>query len=204
VQAALRHARLVAEHDALVAAVPNDWREQLAANLDARQAQGRRRQDLERGTGVYAPTAVGEAARHLCEARDRLARAEALVHSPSTPWRQHRRATKQAELWRGREANAAERWQRLAGPELSRLDREHATVVGVDDDLRDRVNSRRDWLSQHPEAVPRIQQLEAEIDALEAQLGPDEWRPPRAVSRDNPFPQPERTIERGLDLDIGL
>jgi hypothetical protein len=80
VRAALRHARLVAEHDALVAAVPNDWRDQLAANLDARQAHRRRRQDLERGTGVYAATAVGEAARNLCEARDRLARAEAVVH----------------------------------------------------------------------------------------------------------------------------
>ncbi len=70
------------------------------------------------------------------------------------------------------------------------------------------MNSRRDWLSQHPEAVPRIQRLEAEIDALEAQMGPDEWQPSRAVSRDNPFQAPERTIERGiergLDLGIGL
>ena len=81
-------------------------------------------------------------------------------------------------------------------------------MVQVDDDLRDRVNSRRDWLSQHPEAAGRIQRLEAEIDALEAQMGPEGWRPPRAVSRDNPFPQRERTIERGiergLDLGIGL
>ena len=206
VRTALRHARLVAEHDAVVAAVPNDWREQLAANLDAMQALGRRRQDLERGTGVYEGTAVGEAARSLSEARDRLARAEAVVHSPSTSWRQHRRATTAAELWRGREANAAERWQRLAGPEASRLDREQATLVGVDDDLRERVNFRRDWLSQHPEAVSRVQRLEAEIDALEAQMGPDEWRLPHAVSRDNPFPQSERTIERGIDrgLDLGI
>ena len=81
-------------------------------------------------------------------------------------------------------------------------------MVGVDDDLRDRVNSRRDWLSQHPEAARRIQRLEAEIDALEAQMGPEGWRAPGAVSRDNPFPEQERTIERGieqgLDLDIGL
>ena len=128
------------------------------------------------------------------------------MRSPFTPSRQHRRATKEAELWRGREANAADRWQRLAGPELSRLDREHGTLAHADDDLRDRVNSRRDWLSQHPEAAVRIRALEAEIDALEWQMGPDEWRPPHVASRDNPFPQRERTIERGIDraMDLGI
>ena len=39
-------------------------------------------------------------------------------------------------------------------------------------------------------------------------MGPEGWRLPGAVSRDNPFPQRERTIERGiergLDLGIGL
>ena len=205
---ALRHARLVAEHDAVVAAVPNDWREQFDANFRAMEILSRRREDLERGTGVYAGTAVGDAARDLCQARDKLARAEAVVHSPFTPWRQHRRATKESELWRGREANAADRWQRLAGPELSRLDREHGSLSHADDDLRDRVNSRRDWLSQHPEVAPRIQRLEAEIDALEAQMDPDGWRPPHAATRDHPFPRWERTIERGIergmDLGIGL
>jgi hypothetical protein len=80
IRTALRHPRLVAEHDALVASVPNDWRERLAANSEASLDLRRRRQDLERGTGVYADTAVGAAARALVEARDRLARAEALVH----------------------------------------------------------------------------------------------------------------------------
>lgn len=124
IRTALRHARLVVEHDSLVAAVPNDWRDRLFAVDDASRALAQRRHDLERGTGVYADTAVGAAARELAQARDRLARAEALVHSPVTPWRQHRRATREADLWRGREATAADRWQRLAGPELCRLDRE--------------------------------------------------------------------------------
>ena len=197
VRTALRHARLVAEHDAVVAAVPNDWREQFAANLAAGEILSRRRQDLERGTGAYADSAVGEAARDFCEAHQVLARAEAVVHSPFTPWRQNRRAIKEADLWRGREANAAGRWQRLAGPELSRLDREQGSLARTDDDLRDRANSRRDWLSQHPEATVRIRALEAKIDAVELQMSPDEWRPSHAVTRDNPLPQLERTIERG-------
>jgi hypothetical protein len=189
-----------------VASVPNDWRERLAANNEASLALAQRRQELERGTGVYAETAVGAAARELVQARDRLARAEAMVHSPVTPWRQHRRATREADLWRGREATAADRWQRLAGPELSRLDREDKALAYDGDDLRHRVRSRDDWLSQHPEAAVRIRRLDAEIDALEYAMAPDEWRPSRALSRDSAFPQRERTIEGGIErgIDFGI
>ena len=54
----------------------------------------------------------------------------------------------------------------------------------------------------------RIRRLEAEIDDLEYQMAPDDWRPSRALSRDNLFPRQDRGIdhgiERGIDLGIDL
>jgi hypothetical protein len=168
VVAALPHACLRAERDALVAAVPPDWREQTGRNLDALGALGRQREDLARCTGRYAETAVGAAARELAEVRRWRERAEALAHSPSSSRRQRRSFSKEAEAWLDREAELQRPWQRLSSPELARLDRKEASPREADTSLRERVRNRREWLlAQHPEIAPRLACLDREIETLE-------------------------------------
>ena len=204
VLAGLRHARLVAERDALAGAVPPDWREQTGRNLDALGALGRQREDLSRGTGRYTDTAVGAAARELAEARRQRERADALAASPSSSRRQRRSFSRDAEGWRGRELEAQRRWQRLATPELARLEREEACVRDADESLRERVRNRRGWLEQHPEITPRLARLEKEIEAVERVIDPE-----RMVFEPN-VPQPwVKTLERGRaiepsGLELGL
>ena len=193
----MRHAPLVAERDALAAAVPEDWREQVGRHLDAISALGRQRDDLTRGAGRYADTAVGAAARELSEARRQRERAEALAASPSSSRRQRKSFSKEAERWLDREGQLQRRWQRLASPELARLDDQESSLREADRRLCERVRKGREWLEQHPELAPRLARLEREIQGLERAIDPEGtvFEPP---VRPEPW---VRTLERGRAIE---
>jgi hypothetical protein len=190
--AALRHGRLVAERDAIVAAVPPDWRDQVMANLHHLLTVRDRREDLVRGTGRYEHTPAGEAARERAEARRHREWAEHMAASPSTPRRQRRSFRHEAEVWSGREVAANARWERLAGPELARLSTEEHALRTADDGLRDAVQHRSDWLEQHPEAAARVARLESEIERLDPIVNPGVARD---LGRTLPMRGPERVLE---------
>jgi DNA repair exonuclease SbcCD ATPase subunit len=197
VRAALRHGRLVAERDALVAAVPADWRDQVCRNVDALVTLGHQRRALAVGGGRYADTAVGAAARELAEARRQREWTEALAVSRSEPRRRRRSFAKEAELWGQREAEIQQRWQRLARPELARLDREENSVRRADETLCERVRNRSEWLERHPEAASRIARLEREIETLEYVMDPE-----HAVFEPSVARQPRvGTVERGREIE---
>ena len=190
--AALRRGRLVAERDAVVAAAPADWRPRVMRNLDEILDLGRRRDDLARGTGRYADTPAGEAARDLAAATRRREWEERMAASPTTSRWRRRSHAREAEAWGGREVEAKSRWERLAGPELARLGVEEATLRRADEALRNGVRIRGDWLEQHPEAARRVARLESEIDRLERVIDPEAATMAQEVGRTPWARAPER------------
>jgi conjugative relaxase-like TrwC/TraI family protein len=207
----LRHARLVAERQALRAAVPGD------PYLAYGQAQARV-QHLERelhaldsceGGGVLRGTPVGEAAmarqRVLAEWGRCLDQAE---HAGLRERHQlHRQATKAAK----REGPLRDAFEALAAPERARIRAELPEArkeLGLLEAQRDAASK---FHSAHPEALHRLMRLGREIDdaAYDMDLAReplDGIAPARLELAQTAWaPEPEvRVLERDIGLELGL
>ena len=205
--AALRHARLVAERDALRAAIPADPGFSHDAQRRVQRLENELK-DLDRGEGwgVWRETPVGEAARawsHAVEEhRTWKARAE------GRGLLERRQLRRQAEQAREREPALREAFDRLANVERARIAVKLPEAKRELEDLADQRRAHWHWESQHPEAYRRLDRLAREIgstafeldvtrqelDGVVAQL-PQDLRPNRHIERDGP--------ELGWGLDIG-
>jgi hypothetical protein len=211
VPAPLRHARLVAEREAIAAAIPTDPGFAYH-NAEARVRQLEHRlHDLERaeGWGVLRDTPVGEAAIAWRAALGEWRGCEAQAERAG-PWERHqlrRRADRAAE----REGPLREAFERLAAPERARIRAELPEAKKHLAELEGRYYGNLHFQIAHPEAMVRLERLDREIPAAAWEMDlqrqgldgiaagvPEVPKPARGLIREPPG------IDRGLDLGLGL
>ena len=206
-RAVLARARLVAERDALSAAVPEDpqpaMRRVHRELHDLREAK----RDLEAGRGRWANTPVGEAARDLIEAASKRSQAEHFAADAGMGWRMKRIWRRDAQAWAERQAAARDAWAQVGQPVADRLDADINRCRRQADELAGDADRYHRWHASHPEAGHRLARLDHDIAALDRHLTPQPDRRLRpAVGHDRaagialapPPPTPDRG--RGLGL----
>jgi hypothetical protein len=196
----LRLARVRAERDALAAVIPADHQHEIK-RLDGPIHWARQElYDLTRGGGRHANTPEGRAALHLRIATEQLAGAETRARSKALP-RSHRRAAeREAVTLRAHLADARERWDAIGQPVHDRLTAElDATLVQLER-LRAVQADREHWLGQHPEALPRLANLDRQLSVDAGRSSAEHLGPSRqSLELERP-----RIPERSLELELGL
>jgi hypothetical protein len=198
---ALRHGRLVAERDAILAVIPPDPSAEIRAVELQRSRLDKERDELAKGTGRYRAHPVAQAIRTLAGAESDVARLERNLSGSGRNRKQKRAWRAELEQSRLKVAVGAGNVAHLTGPELARLDQDDQRLQKRLDGFWQQRETYRSWASRHPEAEGRLDALSVEITSLDAALGD---KPP---GRDlPPSLQPERwaQLARGQDRDLGL
>jgi len=207
IRSALRRARLEAERAAVLAAIPIDPTFDLR-RVERRLAEaGQDRSDLARGDGKWTGTPVGIAARKLSEAEGRRSQAEQFARDRLMSRRMRRTWRHDATAWADRAARAEAAFDRLAGPEITRLDATTHSLELAVNSLRVARDTRRGWLTAHPEAELRLSHLDGELRqiAVEERLAPQLRQ---AVSQremeQSAYGQAPtiEAVDRGIDLGL--
>jgi hypothetical protein len=164
-RAALHHARLEAERRAVAAAIPQDPGPELT-KVEHQLAELRRhRTHLLTGQGRYAGTPAGQAARRYIEARDNHCDAKRHIEA-SDNWRDRRHWRKETTRWADEESAAEANYVATVGSGVNDLDQAITQVDERRDELEKVRQERSAWLSEHPEAVRRLQSLDKELHPL--------------------------------------
>jgi conjugative relaxase-like TrwC/TraI family protein len=164
----LHRARLVAERDALAAAIPTDPGPALdAARRQLRQALDER-QDLEAGRGRFAGTPEGNAARGLAEAQQRRMAAQRYAGDKDVARSTRRSLRNEAKTWAGHEDAAQATWERVGQPVAERLDAAVAALEHHIDGLSAEVAGYHRWQAAHPEAAQRLDRIDRQLAYLSA------------------------------------
>jgi hypothetical protein len=164
-RAALHHARLEAERRAVASAIPDDPSPELG-KVEQQLAELRRdRTHLLTGQGRYAGTPAGQAARRYIEARDQHSDAQRHVEVADN-WRDRRHWRKEATRWADEESAAEANYVATVGVGVNELDQAITQVEERRDELETVRRERSTWLSEHPEAVRRLQSLDKELHPL--------------------------------------
>ena len=201
---ALRHGRLVAERNAILAVVPADPIAEIRTAELQRSRLEAEREHLAKGTGRYRDHPVAQALGELRRTESNVARLERNLGGGRS--RKERRAWRTGlEEWRPKLAAAVRDVGEVSAPELARIDREEQGLQKRLAGLWLRRDTYQSWAARHPEAEGRLEHLNAEIGSLDQVLDR------KAPSRDLPRSlQPERWAElarsqdRSLGLDLGL
>lgn len=161
-RAALRHARLQAELDAVAAAIPPDPSFELAA-VERKLAELRRdRAHLLTGRGRYIGTRAGDTARRLILARQESSDAQRHL-AGSDSWWDRRHWRKEATRCADVESAAETAYTASVGPEMNYLDQAISWLEDTRDDLEIARRQRSAWLDEHPEAAHRLRRLNREL-----------------------------------------
>ena len=164
-RAALRHARLQAERQAVAAAIPPDPTPELG-KVERQVAELRRdRTNLLTGHGRYGGTTEGDTARRYIEARERHRAAQRQAES-SDGWRERRHWRREAADWASEESAAERAYVTIVRPELNRLDDATRQLDEWRGELQAAQQARNAWLAEHPEATRRILSLDRELTPL--------------------------------------
>jgi hypothetical protein len=206
----LRHARLVAEREALAAVVPDD----VAGDYDDAQVSLRRLErqlaklDRGEGEGVWRDTPVGEAAVALRHAQYEHRCCLAQTNRGVGLWErwQLRRQAQQALEQQG---PLREEFQSLAEPERERVRAELPEAMERLAELEERHYARTAFELLHPEALPRLERLDHQVATAAYEMNLERGDLDGIASLPPPPPpEPERLgPELGLGLggpDIGL
>jgi conjugative relaxase-like TrwC/TraI family protein len=112
---------------------PPDWDQAINQARSDLQRAHKAKADLAQGAGIYHDSEAGHAVRDLRHARGagEHARWEA---EHATRWRERRAAAKQTTKWSEHEADAGQRWQTHAVPEIARLD---SHIQQLENDIAD-------------------------------------------------------------------
>jgi hypothetical protein len=181
-QMGIREARLRAERDAVAAAIPPDRSAELRTAQHHLRRLNDQRDGLERRSGGYLYSPEGRPGLAVAALQLNLAHAEQRGEDRRLGRAQRHEAKREAQGLRPRLEAAVEHWHRMIGPRHSRIVSEIDELTLEIGGLEDAVQQRRDWLGRHPEAVPRLQRLEGELDAL------------------RPSPSIERPLAAGLEF----
>jgi hypothetical protein len=201
---ALRHGRLVAERDAILAVIPHDPSAEVRAAELQRSRLEKEREDLANGTGRYRDHPIAHALRELSSAESNIARLERNLSRSGRPWKDKRAWRVELQEWRPKLAVAARDVADLTAPELARLDKDDQRLRKRLDGLCHQRQTYQSWASRHPEAEGRLDQLAVEVASLEDSL--DRKPPGRDLP---PSLQPDRWAQlmrgqdRTLRLDLG-
>ncbi len=203
ISASLRHARLVAEREALAAVVPVDvGRDYGDAQVRVRRLE-RQLADLDRGEGegVWRDTPVGEAAvalRHAqIEHRCCLAQANRGVGL-----RERWQLRRQAQRAREQQGPLQEAFERLAEPERDRIRAELPEANERLAELENRHYARTDFELLHPEALPRLERLNHQIATAAFEMDLERGDLDGIASL--PPPPPPEPEHLGPELGLGL
>jgi conjugative relaxase-like TrwC/TraI family protein len=164
-RAALHHARLQAERRAIAAVIPEDPSPELV-KVEQQLAELRRdRRHLLTGQGRYAGTPEGQAARRYIDARGKHSDAQGHAEA-SDNWRDRRHWRKEATRWADEEFAAEANYVATVGSGVNDLDQAITQVEERRDELETARRERSTWLSDHPEAGRRLQNLDKELHPL--------------------------------------
>jgi hypothetical protein len=207
--ASLRHARLVAEREALAAVIPADPRYALRDAERRVQHLELALNDLDHGNGgsTWKGTPVGEAA---------VAWRSALSEWRSCTWQAEHGGWRERHGLRRRAGRAAERegplreaFERLAGPERERLEAELPEAKKLYEEFCGRYAGHVHYTVAHPEALRRLDLLDIQIRSATWELDVEreglDGIAPRPAQRAAPSRELERDIEvldRGIDLEL--
>jgi hypothetical protein len=207
----VRHARLVAEREALAAVVPTDP----GPDYYALQNQVRRLEsalgDLDRadGMGVWRGTPVGDAARGFSQAHREWMRCSA--EATHAGWRQRHRLLCQADRAGERVRPLKEAFERLAAPERARLEAELPDAKKLLADLEGRYYGHLHFEIAHPEALTRLERLDSQIFSVAREVDIERQGidgiagiPPPAQKHDWEIERDAPGLERDIELGIGL
>jgi hypothetical protein len=163
VSASLRHARLVADRQALASIIPQD------PGFAFRRAEGRVKQldsalaALERADASRAlrGTPVGAAADALNEVSEE--RRRLLTRAERAGGRERRQLLRQAEAAAVQEAHLRAAFKKLAEVERDRLSREVPDARAEASELKGQHEAARRFALAHPEAAHRLAHLDRQI-----------------------------------------
>ena len=207
VSASLRHARLVAERQALASIIPQD------PGFAFRRAEGRVRQlesalvDLERAEGTRAlrGTRVGAAAVALNEATEE--RRRLMARAERAGGRERRQLRRQADAAAVREAPLRAAFEKLAAVARDRLGSELPEAKAEASELKGRHDAARRLGMAHPEATQRLAHLDRQIADAAYRLDVDRQAldgittfRPHEHNLDRTAPRLDRVLDHGIDL----
>jgi hypothetical protein len=200
---ALRLAHLVAQREAVVAAIPPDH-SKLLGPLEESMARHRQElRDLEDGRGRFTETPVAEAAAERDRAAWRIKDARHQLVWAETR-RDKRHWSKETVLREEEFESATERHTELAEPHRKKIEARIDVLRPRLEALEAQVEGRKTWLEEHPEALRRLDHIDHEIRERRGRLerhrrkmsGTNEMTPEERVLR-----QPRRPRSLGRDLD---
>lgn len=197
---ALRHGRLVAERDAILAVIPRDPSVDIrAAELQRRRLEAER-EDLAKGAGRYRDHPVAQALQELSHAESNVARLQRNLNAGGP--RKDRRVWRSGlNEWRPKLAAAVREVAAVTATELARLGKEEQDLAKRLSALREQRANHASWTARHPEAERRLDQVASEI----ASFGEPLQRNPAGRDRP-PRVQPDRweRLAHSQDRDLGL
>ena len=211
-RAALRRARLEAERRAVLRAVPPDVSLEVRRLERDLRALNEERHQVEAGSGRLSDPDLALAAKDLIRARQEAQQAERFSVDPSASWRVRRQWRQEATNWRRAETAAHVTYERLAEPEIARLDDRIRELSDRRDELRSQAGERARWLAEHPEVGRRVRHLDRDLSDLDAQAHAERefsqliartvatsLRPDLAPEH---HPTPGAEVDRGIDLGL--
>ena len=207
----LRHARLVAEREALVAALPSDPGPSYGQAAARVQRLKDERDALTHadGRGVLRGTPVGDAALALRRVVDEGGRY--MAQAEHARLRERHQLHRQAAKALKRERPLRNAFNALAGPERDRIRAELPEAERKLAELAGQRDALANFSRAHPEALPRLIQLDRDIDAaaydMDVEREPlDGIAPhrPEVPQLDRRFQRDDRVLERTIELDRGF
>ena len=208
VAASVRHARLVAEREALAVAIPAD--PGLAYSDAEARVRGLRQElaelDRPEGRGAWRDTPVGDAAMAWSQAVGNQRRCLALAKHAGL-WERHQ-LRRQAALAAEREPPLREAYQRLVGPERARIGTELPEAEQRLAELEGQDLAHLRFEIAHPEVPQRLQHLDRQIAIATYDMAL-ERQALDGIPEVSQLPQPDRGVEPevgapDLGIDIGL
>jgi conjugative relaxase-like TrwC/TraI family protein len=190
-RAVIREARLRSERDAVAHAIPPDVATELNSSRGRLAWLRQERHNLERGAGGQFYTPEGRAGFAVATLEQNLAHARHRADDRRLPRSERRTARREADELGPRLEAAIEKWHQVAGPRHAQLTAEIDDVAATVETLQQQQDLRADWLSKHPEALPRLAHLDRELEALR----PPPIHPQRVVG----IEPPAYTLGRGID-----
>jgi conjugative relaxase-like TrwC/TraI family protein len=167
---ALRRAQLVNRRDAVLVAIPPDVTGQISDSANQIHEVRRALDNLKAGTGSYAGTAAGAAARDLAEAHRRWSAARRMLRSPGLSRKGRREWQENQTRWAQAAGAAQDRWDQHGAPVLTSLTERHQALMDRHDGIIRIDDDRHAWLAAHPELPRLLARLNREVTAIDDSL----------------------------------
>ena len=192
-------ARLYHQRQELRGSLPPDRSADLAQARRQLRAVEQDSADLHAGTGRWAHSTPGDAARNLQQATVGYQRAsEDLEAGDLGPWGRHK-ARRQLREPSARFGQATRGWEQHGQPYADQLEATRVQLTRRADELERAQQSREAFLAKHPHVAPRLAELGRAIEQEQEVQRGQSYR--RVLQREQAR---HRTIWRSLDTGRGM